>query len=101
MLAAQYLNQGFKVLTSLAAADAFKTVYNLQPSEVQKLQAIIQLPWVIKLLYGLISDNIPIFGSKRKSYLLICALIQFSCMTVLVNNTEADKASVATICLFF
>ena len=29
LLIAQYFNQGFKVLISLASADAFKTVYNL------------------------------------------------------------------------
>ena len=34
MLGAQYFNQGFKVLVSLATSDAFKTVYNLEPSEI-------------------------------------------------------------------
>ena len=34
MLSAQYFNQGFKVLVSLATSDAFKTVYNLEPSEI-------------------------------------------------------------------
>ena len=98
MLCAQYFNQGFKVLVSLATADAFKTVYKLEPGEIQKIQAIIGFPWVIKIVYGLISDNIAIAGSKRKSYLLIAALLQFLSMTVLVNN-NANDVNVAVVCL--
>jgi hypothetical protein len=33
--------------------------------------SILSLPWMIKPLYGLVSDLIPIFGYRRKSYLLL------------------------------
>jgi hypothetical protein len=33
------------------------------------------LPWAFKLLYGIISDNYPIFGSKRRIYLIILSAI--------------------------
>jgi len=39
--------------------------------------SIIHLPWSIKLLYGLMSDNIPIMGTKRKSYIVIMGFMQF------------------------
>jgi MFS family permease len=35
--------------------------------------AVIAMPWLLKPLYGLISDFIPLFGYRRKSYLLMMA----------------------------
>ena len=32
---------------------------------------LFNLPWIIKPLYGLVSDFVPLFGYRRKSYLLI------------------------------
>lgn len=32
--------------------------------------AFIAMPWIVKPLYGLISDSIPLFGYRRKSYLI-------------------------------
>ena len=63
------------MLVYLATADLFKAYYHLDPGHVQTLSAFAALPWSIKIFYGLISDNFPIFGSKRKSYLLIMALV--------------------------
>ena len=60
------------------------------------------LPWSIKIIYGLISDNIPILGSRRKSYLLIMAFLQFLCMIVLgFTKVEDLSESAATWMLFF
>jgi hypothetical protein len=35
------------------------------------------LPWIFKIFYGLISDNVPIRETKRKSWLVIMGFIQF------------------------
>lgn len=35
---------------------------------------ILALPWVLKPLYGLVSDFVPIFGYRRKSYLILANL---------------------------
>ena len=86
MLGIQYFNQGFSVLVSLATSDLFKTVYNLEPSEAQRLRAIIAIPWAIKIVYGLISDNLPICGSRRKSYIFIAALVYTISMNTMVHN---------------
>ena len=79
----QYFNQGTKVLVHLAATDLFKAYYKLHPGEVQSLQAFIAMPWAFKVVYGLISDTIPIFGSRRKSYLIFFAMLQSVTMVVL------------------
>lgn len=45
------------------------------PSEISHYSFLIGLPWSFKLLFGLTSDFVPIFGSRRKSYLLISTLL--------------------------
>ena len=57
---------------------------------MQSLTAFIALPWSIKILYGLISDNFPVFGSRRKSYLLIAAFLQFFSMAGLTYNSTGN-----------
>ena len=90
MLGMQYFNQGSKTLVTLASSDLFKAYYGLEPSYVQSIMATIMLPWSIKLLYGLISDNFVICGSRRKSYLLIGALTQFLSMIALAFNSTGN-----------
>ncbi len=41
------------------------------PTKVEVFLSVLIIPWTIKPLYGLISDFIPLFGLRRKSYLLI------------------------------
>ena len=66
---------------------------------MQSIQAFVFLPWSLKICYGLISDNIPIFGSRRKSYLIIGALLQFFTMIVL-GLQHLEDSSLATWMLF-
>jgi hypothetical protein len=35
------------------------------------------LPWIFKLFYGAMSDTIPIFGSRKRWWMIIMGLIQF------------------------
>jgi hypothetical protein len=57
--------------------DLFKDYMKLDPGHMAELQSIIGFPWSIKLFYGMISDNIPIMGSKRKSYVVMLGFLQF------------------------
>jgi MFS family permease len=43
----------------------------LTPDQVAQLLGMLTIPWIIKPLYGLISDLVPLFGYRRKSYLLL------------------------------
>ncbi|HKN85501.1 MAG TPA: MFS transporter [Nitrospiraceae bacterium] len=38
---------------------------------VAQALAFIAIPWIVKPLYGLISDSVPLFGYRRKSYLVL------------------------------
>jgi predicted MFS family arabinose efflux permease len=43
----------------------------LEPDETQSFTSTINLPWLFKILYGFISDNVQLFGSHRKSYVVL------------------------------
>jgi MFS family permease len=44
------------------------------PVEVTAYLAILNFPWIIKPVFGLVSDFIPLFGYRRKSYLIISSI---------------------------
>src|SRR6266436_7186878 len=41
------------------------------PVQVTAYLAILNFPWIIKPVYGLVSDFIPLFGYRRKAYLVL------------------------------
>jgi len=48
-------------------------IHDLEAStaQVNVLGTLISLPWSFKLLYGMLSDCVPIFGQRRKPYFII------------------------------
>lgn len=72
-------------MVRLAALVYYKEKCDLDPGDVQLYIAIINLPWTFKFIYGLLSDNIPFFGYRRKSYLILFSFILFlSIMAIFV-----------------
>ena len=57
------------------------------------------LPWSIKIIFGLISDTIPLFGSRRKSYLFIMAALQFVCM-IFLGFSSLEEGGQLTVNVF-
>jgi MFS family permease len=54
------------------------------PVQITGFITLFNLPWIIKPVYGLISDFVPLFGYRRKSYLLLvnaAAIIGFIWVT--------------------
>jgi predicted MFS family arabinose efflux permease len=48
-----------------------KEPQNWDPVQIAASLAVLDVPWVIKPLYGVISDFLPLFGYRRRSYLLL------------------------------
>ena len=44
------------------------------PVQVTAYLAILNFPWIIKPVFGLVSDFIPLFGYRRKSYLILSSI---------------------------
>ena len=48
-----------------------KELYGWTPLQVAASLSVLDVPWIIKPLYGAISDFVPLFGYRRRSYLLL------------------------------
>ena len=91
------LVQGLTGLHGLAFKYFMKDELHVSPATLTFVQSISALPWVVKPLYGFISDAVPILGYRRKPYLLLAGLIgslSWVCMAELVEDVYA-----ATVCL--
>lgn len=65
---------GLGALPGLAVNFLLKDKAGLTPEQMAYFQAVTLIAWVIKPLWGMISDLFPIFGSRRKSYLVLTSL---------------------------
>ena len=61
-------------LHSQALKRHLKEVLSLDPTQAATFMAFLLIPWMIKPLYGVISDFVPIFGSRRKSYFILASV---------------------------
>jgi MFS family permease len=66
-----YFAQGMWYLPNLSITFFLKEAMGLSAAETATFFAITVIPWLIKPLYGLISDFVPLFGQRRKSYFLL------------------------------
>lgn len=85
------LTQGITGLSDLALSYLYKDDLKLEPSQVSRINSLATLPWVVKPIYGLISDSFPIFNYRRKPYLFIFGLMSILCwilMSVWVDNVS-------------
>src|ERR1700722_8852615 len=68
-----------------------KEVHGWTPVQITAYVTIFNLPWVLKPIYGLVSDFVPLFGYRRKSYLLlanIAAVVGFFAVTQLAVPSQ-------------
>jgi MFS family permease len=70
LFAIVYFAQGMYTLPDQTITITFKDL-GLKADEVARFFLISSIPWFIKPLYGLVSDFVPLFGQRRKSYLLL------------------------------
>lgn len=52
-----------------------KTGLGLSATDISEYLAILSIPWMVKPVYGLISDYIPLFGYRRRTWLMLVNLI--------------------------
>lgn len=82
-------------LSRLAVSFFMKDTLHLSPSDMAAIQGINILPWVIKPLYGFLSDSFPLFGYKRRSYLILTGLI--GCLSWVALGTVVTSPGLAII----
>ncbi|XP_019248142.1 PREDICTED: probable folate-biopterin transporter 3 isoform X2 [Nicotiana attenuata] len=93
------INQGMSLgLSKISTQYYMKDEQKLQPSEAQIYFGIIQLPWVVKPLWGLLTDTLPIFGYRRRPYFMLGGFIGVVAMLSLSINQNLHLAF-ALLCL--
>lgn len=70
-----YFVQGALGLSRLALSFFMKDQLHMSPADMAALGGITTLPWVIKPLYGFLSDGVPLFGYRRRSYLVLAGAV--------------------------
>jgi MFS family permease len=66
-----YFAQGMWYLPNLSITFFLKDTLGLNAAQTATFFSIAVIPWLIKPVYGLTSDFVPLFGQRRKSYLLL------------------------------
>src|SRR6516225_7703287 len=62
-----------------------KESLSLTPSELAGIGVWLALPWTVKMVFGELVDTVPIFGSQRKSYIIIGALLMAAGLVILAG----------------
>jgi folate/biopterin transporter len=70
-----YFVQGILGLARLAVSFFLKDDLGLSPAQMGALTGIAAIPWIIKPLFGFLSDGLPLFGYRRRSYLFLSGLL--------------------------
>jgi MFS family permease len=71
VFAVVYFAQGMWYLPNLPITFFLKDTFGFSAAQTATFFSITVIPWLIKPVYGLISDFVPLFGQRRKSYFLL------------------------------
>ncbi|MBE9028164.1 folate/biopterin family MFS transporter [filamentous cyanobacterium LEGE 11480] len=92
-----YFVQGILGLARLAVSFFLKDNLSLSPAEVSALMGIVAIPWMVKPLFGFVSDGVPIWGYRRRPYLILAGLLGAASWVAL--STIVDTAWAATLAI--
>jgi len=93
------VSQGLgKGLSKVSTQYYFKDEQKIQPSQAQIYVGLIQIPWIIKPLWGLLTDVVPVLGYRRRPYFILAGFLAMISMMVLWLHTNLHLA-LALSCL--
>uniref|UniRef100_B8HXJ1 Folate/biopterin transporter n=1 Tax=Cyanothece sp. (strain PCC 7425 / ATCC 29141) TaxID=395961 RepID=B8HXJ1_CYAP4 len=92
-----YFVQGVLGLARLAISFFFKDELGLSPAQVAALMGIAAVPWVVKPLFGFLSDSLPLLGYRRRSYLVLAGLLGTAAWIALAAFVHTAMAATIAI----
>ena len=93
-----YFVQGILGLARLAVSFFLKDELLLSPAQVSAMMGVVALPWIVKPVFGFISDGLPIFGYRRRPYLILSGIlgaISWISLATVVNTPIAATLAIA------
>lgn len=94
-----YFVQGILGLARLAVSFFLKDELGMSPAEVSAMLGVVALPWMIKPLFGFMSDGLPIFGYRRRPYIVVSGLLGTSAWVALATIVHTPLAATGAIAL--
>ncbi|MCU0542553.1 MAG: folate/biopterin family MFS transporter [Oscillatoriaceae cyanobacterium Prado104] len=94
-----YFVQGILGLARLAVSFFLKDELGMSPAEVSAMLGVVALPWIIKPLFGFMSDGLPIFGYRRRPYIILSGLLGTSAWIALATIVHTPLAATGAIAL--
>ena len=91
---------GMCVISDLAVKYYFKDKRKVETTTLTTILIIIKIPYLIKPIYGLLIDFVPIFGYKKKSYLIICFFVNMLSWYIFIISND-KHIIISLICLLF
>ncbi|MCC3408784.1 MAG: folate/biopterin family MFS transporter [Microcoleus sp. PH2017_10_PVI_O_A] len=94
-----YFVQGILGLARLAVSFFLKDELGMSPAEVSAMLGVVALPWIIKPLFGFMSDGLPLFGYRRRPYIVLSGLLGTSAWVSLATIVHTPLAATGAIAL--
>ena len=69
------------------------------PVDVTAFFALLNFPWVIKPVFGLVSDFVPLLGYRRKSYLILSSLVAVGAYAGIAWLSDAQGSTAVLLVL--
>jgi folate/biopterin transporter len=82
-------HQGVSYISQLAIQFFFKDELKIEITKLAQINSIIHIPWAIKPLLGLMTDLLPIYGYRRKVYIILCGIINLICWIYMAFYTQS------------
>jgi hypothetical protein len=73
----------------------------LNPAQVSEYLSVLVIPWMIKPIYGLVTDYIPLLGYRRKAWLFLVNLLAASGFLWLTGLTDVGTVIIALVLTAF
>ena len=94
-----YFVQGVVGLARLAVSFFLKDELGLGPAQVSALMGIAALPWMVKPLFGFVSDGLPLFGYRRRPYLILSGFLGAGAWVAMATVVHTPWAATLAIAL--
>nr|XP_043608492.1 probable folate-biopterin transporter 6 [Erigeron canadensis] len=94
------LSQGFSGSFFKVVTDYYwKDVQKVQPSKVQLFVGLYHIPWVMKPVWGLMTDVFPVMGYRRRPYFIIAGVVGVVAATIVAEGGARVGIATALWCL--
>lgn len=93
------VTQGLLDLLTLPIFYFYKDLLGVNAAEISFYIAVAMLPWIIKPIFGFVSDQYPLFGYRRRSYLILGTLMET--LGILYIGMFANSRLEVVVCQFF